>query len=52
VRTTHGGPAPDETRRALGVSQEALAADQAAWQARREQLAGAARLLRDRVAAL
>ena len=27
VRTTHGGPAPSETRRALGVSEVCLAAD-------------------------
>ena len=29
VRTTPGGPAPEETARALGVAREALAADQA-----------------------
>jgi hypothetical protein len=28
VRKTHGGPAPSETTRAIGVSQKALTADE------------------------
>ena len=52
VRTTYGGPAPEETSRALGVSKEALLRDKAGWQARRDRLTAAERLLRDRVAAL
>lgn len=52
VRTTHGGPAPSETLRAIGVSRDLLASDRAAWQARRDHLAGAERLLRERVDAL
>jgi argininosuccinate lyase len=52
VRTTYGGPAPEETKRALGVSQNLLTRDQEAWQARRNHLATADHLLRDRVAAL
>ena len=52
VRTTYGGPAPSETLRAIEVSRDLLARDRAAWLARREHLASAERLLRDRVAAL
>ncbi|MCC7180753.1 MAG: argininosuccinate lyase, partial [Acidobacteria bacterium] len=52
VRTTLGGPAPSETLRALTQSADALARDRAAWQARRDQLAAAERLLRERVNAL
>jgi len=52
VRTTWGGPAPGETLRALTLSAEALARDRAAWQARRDHLTAAERLLRDRVDAL
>jgi argininosuccinate lyase len=52
VRTTYGGPAPDETLRALGVSKDALVRDKAAWQARRDHLTAMDRRLRDRVGAL
>jgi argininosuccinate lyase len=52
VRTTYGGPAPEETARALSVSREVLAEDRAAWQARRDHLASADALLRTRVATL
>ena len=52
VRTTYGGPAPDETGRALGVSRDLLARDKAQWQARRDYLSASDRLLRDRVNAL
>lgn len=52
MRTTLGGPAPSETLRALTQSADALARDRAAWQARRDQLAAAERLLRERVNAL
>jgi argininosuccinate lyase len=52
VRLTYGGPAPEETLRALKVAQESFARDQASWQARRDHLAAAERLLRARVAAL
>jgi hypothetical protein len=52
VRTTHGGPAPTETLRALTSSKDALVRDRGAWQARRDRLANAERLLREQVAAL
>jgi argininosuccinate lyase len=52
VRTTYGGPAPEETARALAMSSDALARDRAAWQGRRDRLASADSLLRERVAAL
>jgi argininosuccinate lyase len=52
VRRTYGGPAPDETGRALGVSRDLLARDSAQWQARRDQRSASDRLLRDRVTAL
>lgn len=41
IRTTHGGPAPSETLRALAASNDALSRDRAAWAARRDHLAGA-----------
>ncbi|MDP1570108.1 MAG: argininosuccinate lyase [Vicinamibacterales bacterium] len=41
VRTTHGGPAPSETTRALAASRARLEADRASWTARREALAAA-----------
>lgn len=52
VRRTYGGPAPDETARALGVSRDLLARDKAQWQARRDHLSASDHLLRDRVNAL
>jgi argininosuccinate lyase len=52
VRTTLGGPAPAEARRALGESQRALAADRDAWQERRAHLARADAALRSRSRAL
>jgi argininosuccinate lyase len=45
VRTTHGGPAPSETMRALGESRRRLDEDRASWTARREaQVAAESRL--------
>ena len=41
VRRTLGGPAPDETARAIAEQRELLDRDHAAWQARRESLAAA-----------
>lgn len=38
VRTTHGGPAPGETARALAESQRVLQIDRDDWRARRAQL--------------
>jgi argininosuccinate lyase len=49
VRTTLGGPAPEETTRALRASRDALAGDRAAWTHRRDQLSTAAAMLRERV---
>ena len=49
VRRTLGGPAPDETARALGEQRQLLDGDCAAWQARREHLAQAEQQLHDRV---
>jgi argininosuccinate lyase len=52
VRTTYGGPAPTETSRALAESNQKLAADRAAWKARRQHLADAEAKLAQRVKAL
>jgi hypothetical protein len=52
VRTTHGGPAPKETARAIGESQRKLHDDRESWQLRRERLAGAEARLAARVKAL
>jgi argininosuccinate lyase len=52
VRRTLGGPAPDETARAVTASQQCLEADRLGWQRRRDHLADAERQLRDRVKAL
>jgi argininosuccinate lyase len=52
IRRTYGGPAPDETRRAAGVSKERLEADQAWLTATGEALAAAQRRLTERAAAL
>ena len=38
VRTTHGGPAPSETGRAIAESTRLLQADRDAWKTRRERL--------------
>jgi len=52
IRKTHGGPAPSETARALGVSREALAADEK-WSAEAKARIGAAQeKLRSAAAAL
>jgi argininosuccinate lyase len=52
VRRTHGGPAPDETSRAIAASRELLARDRS-WLARtREALAAAETRLRERSQAL
>jgi argininosuccinate lyase len=45
VRTTHGGPAPSETARALGVAEVTLAADETWLADTRSRLADAARML-------
>ncbi len=45
VRRTLGGPAPDETARAVAQSRSVLEHDRAAWQRRRDQLAAAHRTL-------
>jgi argininosuccinate lyase len=52
VRTTLGGPAPSETRRAATVSQELLAADEAWWTRATDALAQAEQTLVDRSSAL
>jgi argininosuccinate lyase len=49
VRTTHGGPAPQETARAIDESRRVLAADRDAWRARRDHLARAEAALAARV---
>jgi argininosuccinate lyase len=46
VRRTHGGPSPSETRRALGVSEVCLAADETWLGETRERLASAQRALK------
>ena len=52
VRTTHGGPAPSETARALAASRARLEEDRAAWLARREAQAAAESRLQDAARAL
>jgi argininosuccinate lyase len=52
VRRTFGGPAPEETLRAVGASQELLDADHAWLTSRREALTAAEGQLRERAAAL
>ena len=49
VRRTLGGPAPDETARAVVEQRQLLEGDRAAWQARREHLAAAEQQLHARV---
>jgi argininosuccinate lyase len=49
VRRTLGGPAPDETTRALGDSHALLTRDRAEWQARRDRLGQAEERLEQRV---
>jgi len=49
VRRTLGGPAPDETTRALGDSHALLKRDRAEWQARRDRLEQAEERLEQRV---
>jgi argininosuccinate lyase len=49
VRRTPGGPAPEETTRAIGESQAALGRDRAEWQKRRDALSHASELLEERV---
>jgi len=48
VRKTSGGPAPEETARAAGVSRAALDADRAWWQSATGALTNAERELADR----
>lgn len=52
VRTTHGGPAPTETARAIAASKQILEVDRASWQARGSQLGQAAAQLTAGVKAL
>src|SRR5262245_28183860 len=52
IRRTFGGPAPEETLRAMTASQHQLAADRAWWATTTDALAKAERLLSDRAAAL
>jgi argininosuccinate lyase len=52
VRTTHGGPAPSETGRAIAESKRLLQADRERWKTRRSQLADAEAKLTAAVAAL
>jgi hypothetical protein len=52
VRTTHGGPAPQETSRAITESARLLERDRTQWQASREQLQRAEAELRTRAQAL
>jgi len=49
VRRTHGGPAPEETARALAESRRALERDRSAWQARRDRLVDAESMLQEQV---
>jgi argininosuccinate lyase len=52
VRRTLGGPAPEETGRALAEQQQLLDHDRAWWKARRDALSSAEQRLHARVAAL
>jgi argininosuccinate lyase len=52
IRRTLGGPAPEETARAAGVSRQQLEADQRAWSNATDALAKAERALAERSAAL
>ena len=52
VRTTLGGPAPSETRRALGVSKELLATDESWLRTTRKKLEAAANELKAATSAL
>ena len=52
VRRTLGGPAPDETARAIAEQRELLERDRSAWQTRREHLHKAEQQLQARVKAL
>ena len=52
VRKTLGGPSPSETQRALGVSKELLATDEAWLRTTREKLGAAANELRAAASAL
>jgi len=49
VRKTHGGPAPEETGRAIGVSRRLLDSDRESWMLRREALDRADANLKARV---
>jgi argininosuccinate lyase len=52
VRRTLGGPAPEETARAIAASRRMLETDVEAWQRRRDHLANAERQLKERVQTL
>jgi argininosuccinate lyase len=49
VRRTHGGPAPEETARAVREQRDLLDCDRSAWQARRDHLSAAEQRLTERV---
>lgn len=52
VRRTYGGPAPEETARAIEEQRDLLDRDRRAWRDRRDRLARAEQLLAARAAAL
>ena len=52
IRRTLGGPAPEETARAAGVSRQQLEADEGWWSRASGALANAERTLAERSAAL
>ncbi len=52
IRTTHGGPAPSETSRAITESARLFARDREAWKSRRALLDDAEKTLSERVRAL
>jgi argininosuccinate lyase len=52
VRTTHGGPAPSETGRAIAESKRRLQADRDEWKTRRERLERAEMQLAEKARAL
>jgi argininosuccinate lyase len=52
IRRTHGGPAPEETARAIAESRQHAAADRAWWRQATDALADASRRLAERSAAL
>jgi argininosuccinate lyase len=49
VRRTHGGPAPDETARAVAEQRQLLERDGVSWRTRRDELARAEQELKSQV---